>query len=234
MQFSFKITVGTTEITLTEEAASHQDFVKKLSFYSSIPTKGPNGEDDLRFVHRTTSQGHEYYSIISDKANMEYKFGQSQKEPGTMYGKGWEEKYVGDENGAAQNGGLGAQNNVAQNNAPANNGLGNQLPAQQTPPAQNNAPANNGLGNQLPPQQNAAPAQNAPAAQNAPVNTGLGNQLPPQQNAAPAQNAPAANAGVNVPNQLNNVNNNTQQTPPPAQNNGAVNDVLAKYGIQQG
>ncbi len=94
MQFQFKLKIGQTEFTFGETATTQTEFFKKVSFYTSLPQVGPNGEDDLVVVFRTTKEGHEYYSLISDKAGMEYKFGQSQKAPGELFGKGWEPKYV--------------------------------------------------------------------------------------------------------------------------------------------
>lgn len=174
MNFTFKITVGTTEIEITESADTHQDFIKRLSFFSSIPTKGPNGETDLRFVHRKTSQGHEYYSLISDIANQEYKFGQSQQEEGTMYGKGWEEKYITDD---APQAAPVAQTAIVQPVAPVQ-------------PVQPVAPT-----------QPVAVVQPVAPVQPVPVNVAPATQ-PQAQPVLPAQTvpvapAPAANAAVN-------------------------------------
>ena len=119
MQFQFKINIGGTEITVVETAESKTDFVKKISFFSSLPTEGPNGEKDLVFRHRTTKEGYNYYSIVSEKADQEFKFGQSQQEPGELYGKGWEPLYHPDENAQAGNGGAPIQTGaVVQQTAP--------------------------------------------------------------------------------------------------------------------
>ncbi len=94
MQIQFKLNLGGMEFTVVETADTHAEFFEKVTFFSDLPKVGPNGENDLRFVHRQTKEGHNYYSLISDLANKEYKFGQSQKNPGALFGKGWEEKYV--------------------------------------------------------------------------------------------------------------------------------------------
>lgn len=94
MQIQFKLNLGGMEFTVIESADTHAEFIEKVSFFSDLPKVGPNGEDDLRFVHRQTKEGHNYYSLISDLANKEYKLGQSQKNPGALFGKGWEDKYV--------------------------------------------------------------------------------------------------------------------------------------------
>ncbi len=109
MQFQFKITIGSTEITVVENAESQAQFVEKVSFFSGLPTTGPNGETDLKFLHRTTKEGYNYYSIVSEKAGKEFNLGQSNKEPGKLYGKSWEDLYVGEENVASPTQGIGTQ-----------------------------------------------------------------------------------------------------------------------------
>lgn len=99
MQFSFEINIGQTKFTITESAENHKEFIEKASFFTSLPTTGPNGETDLKLVKRKTAKG-DYYSIISDQANMEFKLGQS-KDMKTLYAKGWEAKF----NGAQMNDG---------------------------------------------------------------------------------------------------------------------------------
>lgn len=90
MQFQFKINVGENEITITETAENQAEFVEKIAFYSGLPTEGPNGEKDLKFVFRTTKEGYKYYSLVSESAGQEFTFGQSQKKPGELFNKGWE------------------------------------------------------------------------------------------------------------------------------------------------
>lgn len=159
------IDIGGTQIQVERTFSTDQEFVEKLSFLSSLPTEGPNGEKDLKFVARTTKENHKYYSIICESAGKEFKFGQSQKQIGTMYGKGWEDLYVGNNQDQVNNGqGLGqpVQQNTNQqaNNyqaapAPTNQGLGQpvqQAPVQQAPtPAATTQP----VANAAPPQNNA-------------------------------------------------------------------------------
>lgn len=111
MQFQFKVTIGKNEFTFVEDAATHAEFFQKVSFYSSLPKEGPNGEDDLEISYRVAQGVYSYYSIVSKKANQEYKFGQSKQEPGKLFGKGWEPIYVGqnDEEGNQVSTGGGIQ-----------------------------------------------------------------------------------------------------------------------------
>lgn len=89
MQFSFKLKIGNLEFTFSDTASNVKEFFEKVSVFSDLPSKGPNGEDDLRISHRTTKKGYEYYSIICDSSKMEYKFGQT-RDSESLYPKGWE------------------------------------------------------------------------------------------------------------------------------------------------
>lgn len=89
MDFKFKIKVGSTEIEITESAANHKEFIQKLQFFTSLPTKGPKGAEDLKFVARKTSKGDIYYSLISEQDKAEFKLGQHKNKEETLYGKGW-------------------------------------------------------------------------------------------------------------------------------------------------
>lgn len=89
-QVEYKIKLGSDEFTLRLDVKDTVEFFEKLSFYSNLPKTGPNGETDLKITHRTTTEGYNYYSIVSEKAGMEYKFGQPKEAPTKMYGKGWE------------------------------------------------------------------------------------------------------------------------------------------------
>lgn len=94
MQVQFELTIGNNKFTLIETVDSHTDFFKKLNFYSTLPKVGPNGETDLVLRHRlaTTKDRKkvDYYSIVSEKAKAEFKFGQSQTVNGGLFPKGWE------------------------------------------------------------------------------------------------------------------------------------------------
>lgn len=106
MQVQFKLTIGENEFTLVENVESHSDFFKKLHFYSTLPKVGPNGETDLVLTYRVAQKQYEYYSIVSQKAQMEFKFGQSKDAKGTLFAKGWEPlfKSEGSEEGAEDSG----------------------------------------------------------------------------------------------------------------------------------
>lgn len=90
MQFKFKFIVGETAFEIADEASTVQEFFEKVSFWQELPTQGPNGETDLAFHYRKTpNEGYEYYSLVSKKAGMEFRFGQPKKEPGVLFPKGW-------------------------------------------------------------------------------------------------------------------------------------------------
>jgi hypothetical protein len=93
MQVQFELVVGENKFTLTENVENHSEFFQKLHFYSTLPKVGPNGETDLVLTFRVAQGQYEYYSIVSKKAGLEYKFGQSKKNDGSLFGKGWEPVY---------------------------------------------------------------------------------------------------------------------------------------------
>jgi hypothetical protein len=159
MQFTFKKTIGDTEFTFIEEAQNMKEFFKKASFISSLPSVGPNGETDLVVQHRTTQKGHEYLSIVSKKADQEFTIGQS-KDMVSLYGKGWQPLYKGEN--ATQN-----INDAAQQTSQVNNPLaGNPLPPNGGLQTQVQNPLNTGIQNQT---QQQAPAASA-AQENQAVN----------------------------------------------------------------
>lgn len=94
MQFKLKKKIGQTEFEITETAEDAKDFFKRVSFFNTLPSVGPNGEDDLVITYRATKEGHEYFSIVSQKAKQEFKLGQS-KDNITLYAKGWEPLFEG-------------------------------------------------------------------------------------------------------------------------------------------
>lgn len=133
MEVKFKLNIGGMEYTVTETAENHAEFIEKVSFFSDLPKLGPNGEDDLKFTYRQTpKEGHKYYSLVSDKAGKEYKLGQSQKQPGELYGKGWEDVYVPQNAGESQ----------TQSQSTTNSGFGQTAPVveQQAPVTTEAAP----------------------------------------------------------------------------------------------
>lgn len=92
MKLELKFTVGETELRIEEEVASHGELFSKLEFWSSIPRKGPNGETDLKFVHRV-HQGFDFYEVVCEKAGMRFPFGQRKEPKGVLFPKGWEPLY---------------------------------------------------------------------------------------------------------------------------------------------
>lgn len=138
MQFQFKINVGDTEITIVESAETQAEFVEKISFFSGLPTEGPNGEKDLKFVARETKEGYKYYSLVSEQAGQEYNFGQSQKKKGELFGKGWEQIFAGNNNQQAQ---VPQQQPVQQQQPiPQPQQVQNPVQQQQVPQTQTNVP----------------------------------------------------------------------------------------------
>lgn len=95
MQVEYKVKLGQDEFLIKVDVSSSVDFFEKLSFYSGLPKTGPNGEDDLKITHRNTTEGYNYYSLVSEKAGMEFKFGQPKESPKSLYGKGWEPLFNG-------------------------------------------------------------------------------------------------------------------------------------------
>ena len=148
MQFSFKKVIGETEFTIIETADNTKELIKKVAFFSSLPSVGPGGETDLVLTHRTTKEGHEYYSIVSQKAKKEFNLGQN-KDMISLFAKGWDDLFIPENN--VQNTNVGPQGlGQAQQYAPA--------PAQQLQPQANQQT----LQNQPPQNQ---PPQNQPVAQ---------------------------------------------------------------------
>ena len=90
MKFKFQFQVGQTNIEIEDEASTQREFFDRLSFWTSLPKTGPNGEDDLRFVSRTTSKGHVYYSIASPAAGKEMAMGIHNDTSGRLFPKDWQ------------------------------------------------------------------------------------------------------------------------------------------------
>ncbi len=139
MKVQFELTIGENRFTLIEEVETNADFFKKLHFYSTLPKVGPNGETDLVLTYRVAQKQYEYYSIVSQKAQQEFRFGQSKESKGQLFAKGWEALFVGEDEAsegasAGIGGGIGAPAPAAapQAAAPtAHTGIG--APAAKTP-----------------------------------------------------------------------------------------------------
>jgi hypothetical protein len=94
MQVEYQLKIGKDLFTLKADVEDEKDFFEKMSFYSNLPRTGPNGEEDLKLVYRTTQEGHKYYSLVSTKADQEFKFGQNKDtSKGVLFPKGWEPLY---------------------------------------------------------------------------------------------------------------------------------------------
>lgn len=172
MQVQFKLKIGQNEFILTESVENHSEFFQKLHFYSTLPQVGPNGEDDLVLTFRVAQNQYEYYSIVSKKAGLEYKFGQSKKNDGTLFGKGWEPLYNAG-NSAQGDDGSEEQSNVAPGQSVGLGAPAAQPAAAKVAPA--TKPASAGLGAAAP----AATKQPTPAAAPAsapPANAQVANQ----------------------------------------------------------
>lgn len=102
MQAEYRLKIGQDEFLLKFDVANVLEFFEKVSFYSNLPKTGPNGETDLKISHRTTTQGYNYYSLVSEKAGQEYKFGQPKEDPKTLFPKGWEPIFRGDQQQTTQ------------------------------------------------------------------------------------------------------------------------------------
>lgn len=97
-QIEYRLKLGQDEFVIKADVANEIEFFEKMSFYSNLPKTGPNGETDLKVVHRTTREGHNYYSLVSEKSGMEFKFGQvKEAKGGGLYPKGWVPLYQRDQ-----------------------------------------------------------------------------------------------------------------------------------------
>lgn len=185
MQVEYRLKLGQEEFLLKVDVNNVLEFFEKLSFYSNIPKVGPNGETDLKISHRTTTQGYNYYSLVSEQAGMEYRFGQPKEDPKILFPKGWQPIFKGE----------GEQTQApAQNLAPRQTpGVPAQAPTQNLAPQTPAVPAfNPGVAAtpaQLAPTMPSPsfPAQQAPIAPPAQVNT------PPTQGLSPAAQQKANN-----------------------------------------
>lgn len=96
MQVEYRLKLGSDEVVLRFDAQSEKEVFERLSFFSNIPKTGPNNEQDLKLSFKKTREGDTYYSVISESAGMEYKYGQK-KADGLLFPKGWEKLYKREE-----------------------------------------------------------------------------------------------------------------------------------------
>lgn len=92
-QIEYRIKIGQDEFTLKVEAANELEFFEKLSFYSNLPKTGPNGETDLKLSFKLTKENYKYYSLVSEQAGQEYRFGLVNDKNGGLFPKGWHPLY---------------------------------------------------------------------------------------------------------------------------------------------
>lgn len=220
MQVEYKLKIGSDEFTLKAEVKDEKEFFEEMSFYSNLPRTAPGGATDLKLVFRTTTEGHKYYSIISEKEKLEYKFGQNKEKKGNgLYPKGWETLFGADQQPASQGAnplaGLGApQQQVPQQATPQlqtpalmpayqppvqqaapSPAFQNPFPSPQAPTPQMPNPAFPGMVNpSIGPTSTALPAAAAQPKAPAPVGPGLvfpqATQAAPVPQAGPAQLSP--------------------------------------------
>lgn len=152
LQVEYRLKLGQDEFVIKAEVKDEKDFFETMSFYSNLPKVAPAGATDLKLVFRTTTQGHKYYSIVSEKEKMEFKFGQNlENKGGGLFQKGWEPLYQGNQNQES------APQQQPQYAPPAQQ----YTPPASQPPVQQHAPPQTA---QPPPQQQpAAPALNPQA-----------------------------------------------------------------------
>lgn len=101
MEIEYRLKLGNNEFTLRFNAEDEKEVFQKLSFFSTMPKVGPNGEEDLRLSFQKNKEGNEFYSIVSEQAGMEYKYGQRKSDKG-LFPKGWEPSFKGSQNGEEQ------------------------------------------------------------------------------------------------------------------------------------
>lgn len=133
MQVQYKLKLGQDEFLLNFDVKNEKEFFEQAAFYSNLPRVAPGGSDDLKIVFRKTKKGHRYYSLISEKEQKEYKFGQQLEANGNgLFGKGWEDAYQGDDEGDETQ---GQQSVGIQQQTPVQQPVGIQTtPQQQTKP----------------------------------------------------------------------------------------------------
>lgn len=101
MQAKFRLKIGQDEFELNFDVKDEKDFFEQVSFYSGLPKTAPGGANDLKIAFRTTTEGHKYYSLVSDIEKMEFKLGQNKEaQGGGLFPKGWSPVYQAE--GAAQ------------------------------------------------------------------------------------------------------------------------------------
>lgn len=103
LKVTYRLKLGQDEFELNLDVKDEKDFFEQLSFYSNLPKTAPGGSTDLKLVFRTTKKGHKYYSLVSEKEKMEFKFGQNlEANGGGLFPKSWEPAYQNETEDHAQ------------------------------------------------------------------------------------------------------------------------------------
>lgn len=207
MQVEYRLKLGQDEFVLKADVKDEKQFFEVMAFYSNLPKTAPGGATDLVLVFRTTKKGHKYYSLISEKEKMEFKFGQAlEATGGGLFPKGWFPAYQVDADEQDQP--------QQQQSAPV------PQPAFQMPTPIAQPQVNQQLNPQFPGLVNPT---TGPTAAKTPQPVPQSNQffnLPPNQPVAQPPQMPTA------------VQPTTQPAPSP-QVAQAANDVLKRFGISQ-
>lgn len=109
LKVTYRLNLGQDQFELQADVQDEKEFFETMSFFSNLPKVAPGGANDLRLTFRTTSEGHKYYSLVSEIEQMEFKFGQTKENNGGgLFPKGWEPKYQGkqDNSNYQQQGGV--------------------------------------------------------------------------------------------------------------------------------
>lgn len=94
LQIEYRLKLGQDEFTIRAEVKDEKEFFETMAFYSSLPKVAPGGSNDLKLTFRTTTEGHKYYSLVSEIEKKEYKFGQAKENNGGgLFPKGWADLY---------------------------------------------------------------------------------------------------------------------------------------------
>jgi hypothetical protein len=89
MKFITTIELGDKTVSIEDECSSEHEMFKKLAFYHSIPSEGPNGEQDLVFCHRNP-KNFDYFSVLCPSAKQQFTFGMANRPDKSLFAKGWE------------------------------------------------------------------------------------------------------------------------------------------------
>lgn len=137
MKVTYRLKLGQDEFELNLDVKDEKELFEQLSFYSNLPKTAPGGATDLKIVFRTTTEGHKYYSLISESEKMEFKFGQNKEnQGGGLFPKGWEPVYQKDASSSSTVIGAPVQTAPIQNAKPLTQTVKAATPVQAAPAPQ--------------------------------------------------------------------------------------------------